>query len=475
MRIALIGDVHANLAALESVLADAHRRRVDAIWNVGDLVGYGPQPDEVVSRLRRENAVSIVGNCDLKVLGVGEGRKPKSPSPEKRLAYRWAWEHLSQGNSRYIASLAEEARFELEGQRILLTHGSPADHDEYVGEQTSEKRLGELAGIAGADIIISGHKHRPAKREHGGVMFVNTGSVGRPDDGDPRASYAIFEVKPKQFNVTHYRVRYEVRKTVAEIRLHKLPEIFAQMLLKGSSLDALQEAYKNGKRRPFDAAVGGGDRRLEAVMALARASDYEVEHTHQVTRLALMLFNETQAFHRLGPQERFYLQCAGLLHDIGYVAGSKSHHKQALKIILKSELLPFKRRERLIIGSIARYHRKNLPSTKHKHFVQLNREDRRRVKVLAAILSLVDSLDSSHRSLVHSLTCTLTPRKAIVHCVVLGLYEEWRQRVFEKGLLFERVFKRKLAIEWEHKPTPFRNGNSDLAAAGAGVHRDRKP
>jgi putative phosphoesterase len=459
VRIALLGDIHANLAALEAVLADAHRRNVDAVWNVGDLVGYGPQPDEVIKRLRRENAVSIAGNYDVKVLAVGQGKVPKAKVPEKRLAFYWAWEHLSKTSRRYLESLSEEARFELEGQRILLTHGSPADREEYIGERTSEKRLSELADIAGADIVISGHKHRPAQRELDGYLFVNTGSVGRPDDGDPRAAYAILDIKPRRFSVTPHRVRYDVRKTVAEIRRQQLPELFAQMLIKGESLDRLQGGYANGARQPFDAAAGGGDQRLEAVLELARASDYEVEHTHQVTRLALMLYNETQAYHRLGPQERFYLQCAGLLHDIGYVAGSKSHHKQALEIILSSDRLPFKRRERLIIGSIARYHRKALPSTRHKHFAQLNKADRHRVKVLAAILSLVDSLDSSHRSLVHSLTCTFTPRKAIIHCVVLGLYEEWRQRVFEKGLLFEQVFNRKLVLEWEHKVRP---GNPSL-------------
>jgi putative phosphoesterase len=454
MKIALLGDIHANLAALEAVLADAHRRNVDAVWNVGDLVGNGPQPDEVIKRLRRENVVSIAGNYDVKVLAVGQGKPPKAKAPEKRLAFYWAWEHLSNSSRKYLQGLAEEARFELEGRKILLTHGSPADREEYIGERTSEKRLSELAQIAGADIIISGHKHRPAQREYSGYLFVNTGSVGRPDDGDPRAAYAILDIKPRRFSVTPHRVRYNVRKTVAEIRRQQLPELFAQMLIKGESLDKLQGGYANGDRQPFDAAAGGGDQRLEAVLELARASDYEVEHTHQVTRLALMLYNETQAFHRLGPQERFYLQCAGLLHDIGYVAGSKCHHKQALEIILSSDMLPFKRRERLIIGSIARYHRKALPSTRHKHFAELSREDREKVRVLAGILSLVDSLDSSHRSLVHSLTCTFTPRKAILHCVVLGLYEEWRQRVFEKGLLFEQVFNRKLVLEWEHKVRP---------------------
>lgn len=450
MRVALIGDIHANLPALEAVLADAHRRGVDAVWNCGDLTGYGPQPDEVISRLRRENAVSIAGNYDLKVLAAGRGERPKAKTREKRLAIRWAWRHLSPSARGYLAGLAEEERFEVEGRRILLTHGSPADHEEYVDGRTSLRRLAELAAIAGADVVISGHSHRPSCREHCGVTFVNTGSVGRPDDGDPRAAYAILEVKPRLFRVTHHRVRYDIRRAVAEIRRRQLPELYAQMLLRGASLDRLL-GRSDDYPQPFDAAAAGGDTRLEAVLALARACDYEVEHSHQVTRLALALFNQTQPVHRLGPQERFRLQCAALLHDIGYVQGTKGHHKRALEIILSSDLLPFGRRDRLIIGSVARYHRKAAPSSRHKHFAQLAGEDRRRVRVLAAILSLVDSLDSSHRSLVHDLSCTLTARRATVRCVVYGLYEEMRQRVFEKGSLFEKVFDRKLALEWEHK------------------------
>ncbi len=453
MKVALISDVHGNLAALEAVLSDAHRRGVDAIWCAGDLTGYGPQPDEVIKRLRRENVVSIAGNFDRKVLAVGEGKRPKTRTHEKKLAVLWAWRHLSAGSRHWVASLAEEERFELEGKRLLLTHGSPAHPEEYVDERTSERRLTELAAIAGADVIISGHSHRPAFREHYGVTFINPGSVGRPDDGNARAAYAVLEISPRLFRVTHHRLRYDVNKTVGEIRRRELPEIYARMLLRGASIDRLL-GNTDEYTQPFDSAANGGDTRLEAVLALARACDYEVEHSHQVTRLAIALFNQTQPVHRLGPQERFWLQCAGLLHDIGYVNGTKGHHKQALKMIMQSDLLPFKRRERLIIGSIARYHRKAEPSTRHKHYAQLDSDDRRRVRILAAILSLVDSLDSSHRSLVHDLTCTMTARRATIHCVVYGLYEEMRQRVFEKGYLFEEVFGRKLVLEWEHKFGP---------------------
>jgi putative phosphoesterase len=471
VKIALLGDIHGNRHALEAVLHDAHCHDVDAVWNLGDSVGYGAAPEEVVKRLRRENAVSIVGNYDEKVLRVGEGRKRrKDCPPEQALAFRWAYGHLSSSSRRWLDSLPEELRFEVEGRRILLTHGSPADPEEHITAATSARRLAELADIAGADIVITGHSHRPLVRQQNGVLFVNTGSVGRPDDGDPRACYAILELRNNRVKATHYRVRYPARQAAALVRRHGLPEIFAQMILKGISLDRLRQQRPDHETRPpFDAAAGGGDQRLEAVLSLARSCDYEVEHTLQVTRLALMLFNDLQFLHGLGPRDRFWLQCSGLLHDIGYVMGTKAHHKKACKIILETDVLPFSKRLRLIIGSIARYHRKAMPSLRHDHFARLDKPDRARVRMLAGILALADALDSSHRSLVHSLYCDVTPRQIAVHCVVYGMYEEMRQRVLEKGFLFENVFKRKLAIEWEHKPTPVRNGNSDLVVAGAGV------
>jgi diadenosine tetraphosphatase ApaH/serine/threonine PP2A family protein phosphatase len=99
--------------------------------------------------------------------------------------------------------------------------------------------------MAKADVIICGHSHQPFAREVDGVWFINTGSVGRPDDGDPRACYAILQIDSKQIQVRHYRVEYDVERAVAAIREHELPEPFAQMTLEGHSLDAvLQGAEK---------------------------------------------------------------------------------------------------------------------------------------------------------------------------------------------------------------------------------------
>jgi putative phosphoesterase len=241
MRVALIGDVHANLPALEAVLAHAHDQGVDAIWNVGDFVGYGAFPNEVVQRLRKEDALSIVGNYDLKALQFKQKKKKwrKKKQPDKYRAFEWAYESLSKKSRKYLRFLSQEIRMKVKGKRILLTHGSPASDEEPLTPDTPEERLRELAHVAKADVIICGHSHQPFVREVDGVWFINTGSVGRPDDGDPRACYAILKIDSENIEVRHYRVEYDVEAAIAAIREHDLPEVFAQMTLQGRSLDAV--------------------------------------------------------------------------------------------------------------------------------------------------------------------------------------------------------------------------------------------
>ncbi len=239
MRVALIGDVHANLPALEAVLAHAHRQGIEAIWNIGDWVGYNASPNEVIQRLRQEQALGIVGNYDLKVLKFKKKKDKwrQTKRPEKYLAFQWAYQNLSKANRNYLRSLPREIRLKVAGKRILLTHGSPASNQEALAPDTPPKRLQELARMARAEVVVCGHSHRPFVCQVDGVWFINTGSVGRPDDGDPRPAYAILQIKPDLIQVRHYRLEYDVGQAVADIRAHNLPEAFAQMLLQGCNLD----------------------------------------------------------------------------------------------------------------------------------------------------------------------------------------------------------------------------------------------
>ena len=248
MRAALIGDVHANLPALEAVLEHARHRGAEAVWNIGDWVGYGAFPEEVVRLLRREATVSIVGNYDRKVLEfpdrATEWRRTKRP--EKYLAFRWAWENLSIESRRYLGSMPHEHRLNAAGYSVLLVHGSPAAIDESLYEDTTEERLRELAELARADIVVFGHTHQPFVRLVGSCRFINTGSVGRQDDGDPRASYALLELQPGAVDVRHFRVDYDIERAVIAVRRHELPDAFAEMLRRGRKLTWVLERRAAG-------------------------------------------------------------------------------------------------------------------------------------------------------------------------------------------------------------------------------------
>ena len=239
MKVALIGDVHANLPALEAVLADAEARGAQAVWNIGDFVGYGPFPNEVVKRLQQPGVVSIIGNYDLKVLKFPKKKAnwKKSKRREKHLAFGWAYESLSKKSRKFLRALPEEQRIECEGRRILLVHGSPTSVEEHLEPDTPEERLRELAATAEADVVVCGHSHRAFARKIAGVWFINTGSVGRPDDGDPRACYATLHLTPKRVRVQHHRIDYDVERAVAAVRERDLPEAFAEMLRQGRCLD----------------------------------------------------------------------------------------------------------------------------------------------------------------------------------------------------------------------------------------------
>jgi exopolyphosphatase/guanosine-5'-triphosphate,3'-diphosphate pyrophosphatase len=280
-----------------------------------------------------------------------------------------------------------------------------------------------------------------------GTWFVNTGSVGRSDDGDPRACYAILDVDSRSFRVRHFRVVYDMKRAAAAIREHGLPEAFAQMVLQGRNLDEVKLAVE-GLDAAGDLSPQVQGDRMKTVLQLASSCNYEAGHTHHVAHLALQLFDELQSLHGLGEEERFWLQYAALLHDIGWIEGQRAHHKTAQRLILESPVLPFDTRERLIIGSVARYHRKALPDTSHDHYAALRRSDRRTVRVLSALLRVADGLDRTHQNQVKNLACVITSKKVLVYCDVQKPAMEERQRALDKAELFKQVFKRKLVIEW---------------------------
>ena len=238
-KVALIGDIHANLPALEAVLAHARQKKVEAIWNLGDFVGYGAYPEETINHMRATNAISIVGNYDRKVLKVPRKavKWKKRMDPDKWLAFKWTYDHLSPASREYLGALPEHYRIEGAGLRVMLTHGSPASLSEHLTPDTSEDRLATLAEMAKTDVILCAHSHIPFIRQVGSTWFVNPGSVGRPDDGDPRASYAVLCFQANHLEVELQRITYDTQLAADASRKALLPRAFAQMILLGRNLD----------------------------------------------------------------------------------------------------------------------------------------------------------------------------------------------------------------------------------------------
>ena len=199
----------------------------------------------------------------------------------------------------------------------------------------------------------------------------------------------------------------------------------------------------------LDKSTSKDEQYLQAALRLAKTCDYEADHTGNVTRLALRLFDETKNLHHLGQQERLWLNCAAILHDIGWIEGRKSHNKVTLRIILTTSLIPYTNKERLIVGSIARYHRKTLPTIEHDHFAALVPEDQQTVRILSALLRLGDGLDQAHAGRVRDLTCKISSKKISINCAINTIPSEEDLAALKKRDLFEQVFNRKVTVHWE--------------------------
>jgi diadenosine tetraphosphatase ApaH/serine/threonine PP2A family protein phosphatase len=238
VRVGLLSDVHANVAALEAVLAQLGA--VDAIWVTGDTVGYGPDPSEVLALLDERGAVLVQGNHD-RAVATGEGIDFFHDQAADAARMHAAW--LSQDERETLAGLPQVRTID----RFTLCHGSLRDPLwEYV---MTSAAADETMGRASTPFVCCGHTHLPtlfasdAGRTRAstpapetvyaleGPCLVNPGSVGQPRDGDARASYAIVDTTAP--SITFHRVTYDVRKTQQRIRARGLPEMFAQRLTLG--------------------------------------------------------------------------------------------------------------------------------------------------------------------------------------------------------------------------------------------------
>ena len=248
MKYALISDIHSNLPALEAVLEDiVSREGVDATYHLGDLVGYAPWPNEVVASIRERGISGIAGNYDSTTATDYPhcGCKADSPRGEElsHLSYEWTRAHVSPQTKRYLGELPFRIDLRPKGGHksrptLTLVHGTPTLNTLYWTEDRPDSFCTKMAKAAGAregDLIAFGHTHKPWHRVVEGVHFLNTGSVGKPKDGDWRAGYVLVEaneeIEPPEFE----RVEYDLESAVEGILRSELPDEFAEQLRAGGS------------------------------------------------------------------------------------------------------------------------------------------------------------------------------------------------------------------------------------------------
>lgn len=248
MRYALISDIHANLPALEAVMADiASRNRDTVIYHLGDLIGYAPWPNEVVALLDRRGVAGVAGNYDSTVAFDHShcGCRYENPDQEaaSHLSYDWTRRHLSAEMKRRLAVLPFRIDVSIRGghaagPRLILVHGNPMLNTVYWTEDRPDDFCRKMAAHAGAragDLIAFGHTHRPWHRILDGIHYVNAGSVGRPKDGDPRAGYVVVAAGSERFEVDFIRVEYDVERAASAILTSDLPDRFAEELRRGGT------------------------------------------------------------------------------------------------------------------------------------------------------------------------------------------------------------------------------------------------
>ena len=241
MRVAVVSDIHGNLHALKAVLADIVRDGADEVWCLGDVVGYGPRPNECCDLVRSRAALSLCGNHDLAVIGALD---PSDFSGDAAVAASWTRGVLRPDNTEWLRTLAPSAtRADVE-----LFHGSPRDPvwDYVLSDEVAVASL----RVTSAPVVLVGHSHvaldlsldgneldggqAPDGTEielAGRRWLLNPGSVGQPRDGDARAAWLLLDLDAGR--ARFHRTGYEIELTQAEMREDGLPEILAARLAHG--------------------------------------------------------------------------------------------------------------------------------------------------------------------------------------------------------------------------------------------------
>ncbi len=254
MKIALFSDIHANLPALEAFFNDVDSRKPDAIYCLGDLVGYNIWPNEVIQEIQKRRIPTIAGNYDF---GIGRSiddcgcaYKTDQEKANGAISISFTNEIVKPEERKYLRTLPAHIRVEFQLNQdklnLLLVHGSPRKINEYLFEDREEKSMLRIMQDADADIMCFGHTHKPYHRVLGPDEnnhyrhAINIGSVGKPKDGDPRGGYVLLHINDNSssfdknsIQVEFIRFTYDVEKAAKAVEDSPLPNAYAESLRSG--------------------------------------------------------------------------------------------------------------------------------------------------------------------------------------------------------------------------------------------------
>jgi predicted phosphodiesterase len=269
-RLAIVSCVHGNLEALNAVLADLERRAADSVLCLGDLVGYGPYPDETVTRIRELRIPTVLGCWDEGIAQDDEDCGCTFVSEEEgqlgAIAFWWTATRVSDESKSFLGQLPMALAFDLPCGRLVAVHGSPASTSEYLTESTHELVLLERVARAGCDILACGHTHVPYVKRLAGTLevrsqttlkdrlyrsrqaeappkrsvelapktIINAGSVGEPRHGGTEATYTILDTRSGDVEICE--VTYDLEKTLQAMRAREIPSEFVDRLQRGQEL-----------------------------------------------------------------------------------------------------------------------------------------------------------------------------------------------------------------------------------------------
>lgn len=230
MKIAVISDIHANVYALINLLEDIDVEKVDTIICLGDLVGYGPHPNEVISMIRRRHILCIKGNYDNSVVDneysyIRETRINSFSLP-------WTVRELREENRIFLENLPSTLTLNIANKKLLFVHGSPNNINEYLlNDDDSTTRM--MNSIS-EDVLICAHTHIPGMKEFGNKVYINCGSVGKPKIGRPNSTYCIMNInKQDGMKVQIKEIPYPYKRIIKDMTMLNFPQELIQSFENG--------------------------------------------------------------------------------------------------------------------------------------------------------------------------------------------------------------------------------------------------